>query len=263
MRRCAITCLTLLAAVGSLAPASADVVIPSGASLDLHGGSMLMAGTDVIVSGQFSMGSGSLLDMGSFSVPASGNAALDTGLIVLTGDWSNTGNIHPGSSRVQFVDGATGTSQILGSSNFHDLSFVSSNGKHYAFEVGSTQTVAGSLTIQGTAANPIQFQSTSAPQVANINLAAGGSQSIAHVGVSNVHATGQHLAPSLQNEGGSGNDQGWFGQGTGGGGSITSTPVPTTSQWAALTLGLLLMLFGLQRLAKTRTSKATTPQHHS
>lgn len=52
---------------------------------------------------------------------------------------------------------------------------------------------------------------TASPAIAFLNLATGGSQAIANVGVSNVHATGQRLAPTLTNQGGSGNAVGWFG----------------------------------------------------
>ena len=79
------------------------------------------------------------------------------------------------------------------------------------FQVGTTQTIAGVLQILGTTDNPIQFRSSAPGQVANINLLPGGTQSILHVGVTDVWATGQHLAPDQTNEGGGGNAVNWFG----------------------------------------------------
>ena len=79
------------------------------------------------------------------------------------------------------------------------------------FQVGTTQSIAGLLEIVGTTGKPIQFRSGTLGQVANINLLPGGTQSILHVGVTDVWATGQHLAPNQTNEGGGGNAFNWFG----------------------------------------------------
>ena len=57
---------------------------------------------------------------------------------------------------------------------------------------------------------PIQIASTVPGSAAFLNLLPSGTQSIADVGVSDVRATGQHLAPAGHNEGGAGNDNGWF-----------------------------------------------------
>ncbi len=246
MRKLAMTGMLLVAMLGCALPVAADINIPAGASVELRGGSILMAGTDMSIGGQLALGSGAILDTGSFSTLASGTTHLDAGLVVLSGDWSNAGTITPGSSRVEFIDGTNAASQVLGASAFHAISFVSTTGKHYAFEAGATQNIATGLVIQGTAAKPIQFQSTAAPQVAYINLASGGNQSIAHVGVSNVHASGQHLAPNQHNEGGSGNDLGWFGHTA----LPPFVPVPATSRWAMLLLSLLLVLLALRQAGR-------------
>ena len=106
---------------------------------------------------------------------------------------------------------AIASATISGSSSFANARFVSSIGKNYVFAVGSVQTITGVLEITGTTPQPIQFRSSAPGQVASINLTGTGTQQIVHVGVTDVWATGQPLAPGQQNEGGGGNAKGWFG----------------------------------------------------
>jgi hypothetical protein len=98
---------------------------------------------------------------------------------------------------------------IGGSTTFNNARFVSTTGKNYVFAVGTTQAVGAILEIAGTTPNPIQFRSGTPGQVANVNLLPAGTQQIQHVGVTDVWATGQHLAPNLTNEGGGGKFR-WF-----------------------------------------------------
>jgi hypothetical protein len=112
---------------------------------------------------------------------------------------------------------------IGGSTTFSTRAFVSSAGKNYVLAVGTTQTVGALLEIAGTTPDPIQFRSGAPGQVANVDLLPAGTQQIQHVGVTDVWATGQHLAPALTNEGGSGNAFRWFGSAIG----ADVRPVPT------------------------------------
>jgi len=217
-------------------PAFAQLAIPSGGSLTLNGGSLNLAGTDAQIGGLLSLGGGQLGNAGSIDILANGTFDAGSGQLMLSGNWSDAGSFLAGTSSVDFIDGSTSSSQVLGNTTFANLSLVSATGKNYIFGAGSTQTIAGLLTIAGTAAQPIQFRSSAAGQAANINLLAGGAQSIVHVGVSDVHATGQHLAPSLSNEGGSGNATGWFAA------IVAQTAVPAV---ALSPIGLLLFAFAL------------------
>jgi hypothetical protein len=216
--------------------AAAQLSIPAGGSFALGGGSLNLGGTDLQVGGLFSLGGGSVANVVNVVIGAGATLDASSGQITLSGNWSDAGSFLPGNSQVNFIDGS-GPSQITGNTSFFNLSFVSATGKNYLFAVGSTQTISGLLTITGAAAAPIQFRSTTAGQVANIDLLAGGAQNISNVGVSNVHATGQHLAPSLSNEGGTGDAIGWFGA------AIVSTggvPADTLSP-----LGMLLFAFAM------------------
>ena len=141
-------------------------------------------------------------------------------------------------------------SNITGNTTFFNLSFVSLTGKAYVFQGGSTQTIEDQLQILGTSSFGIQFQSAIPAQFASIDLLNGGAQNIDFVGVSNVHATDQHLAPTLTNDGGSGNAVGWFGQG-GGGGPGTVAPTPVLSSWAMLLLALGLLAVALTSMRRS------------
>lgn len=219
------------------AHAFAQVTIPAAASMSLSGGSLDLAGTSLQVDGTFSLGSGNIDNGGSVTIAAGGNIDGGSGTITLSGDWTDLGIFNAGSGTVSFVDGGVALSNVVGDTTFNNASFVSTTGKSYAFAVGSTQTVGGLLTIQGTAAQGIQFKSATAGQVANIDLLPAGSQAIQYVGVSNVHAVGQHLAPNQTNDGGTGDDTGWFGSITGNG----VVPTPALGTLGMLLLALLLV----------------------
>lgn len=107
-------------------------------------------------------------------------------------------------------------------------------GKNYVFSVGSTQTISGLLEITGTAPQPIQFRSSAPGQVAYINLTPAGVQQIVHVGVTDVWATGQWLAPNQQNEGGGGNANRWFGMPQPGVNPVPALSTPMQGVLAAL-----------------------------
>jgi len=232
-----------------LAPALAGaggISVPAGARLALNGGSAAFAGQDLRVDGALALGAGSLLGLGALYAGAGAQADLGSGLVELAGDWENRGTILAGTSQVRFLDGAA-ESAILGSTAFANLSLVSATGKRYRLESGLTQTVSGLLEIRGAAGAPIQIDVTQPGSTAYLDLLPGGTQAIDHVGVSDVHATGQPLAPTLTNEGGRGNDDGWFGQG--GGGPAAPVPAPTLSPAA---LWLLALAIGLAALRARR-----------
>jgi hypothetical protein len=228
--------LLLLAALA--APVLAQVNVPAGSTFALNGGNVDLGSTSLQVGGTFALGSGNVLNVDSISILNGGILDGGSGSLNLFGDWSDTGTFNAGTGSVNFVDGGTSQSNIGSDSSFNNVSFVSTSGKNYLFAVGSTQSVSGALTILGTPAQGIQFRSSTAGQVANIDLLARGSQNIQYVGVSDVHAIGQHLAPNQTNDGGTGNDTGWFGTYFG----VKAVPAPTLSAIALLLLTLLLAI---------------------
>lgn len=190
---------------------AAGVHVPAGGAFDLRGGRLALADGDVTVAGRFALGAGELFETRAFRILAGGVALFGSGTAQLTGYWENRGSFDAGSSNVRLRDGAATSSAILGSSRFADLSIVSSSGKRYRLESGLTQQVSGLLQIQGSAGLPVQIDVTAPGSIASLELLPGGTQDIANVGVSDVHATGQRLAPQQSNAGGRGNALGWFG----------------------------------------------------
>ena len=161
-----------------------------------------------------------------------------SGLLELAGTWSNFGSFLAGTSTVRFIDGVQAQAGVNGDSLFHNLSFVSGTGKTYVLAVGTTQSIDGLLTILGLPGQAIQMASSTAAQVAYMNLLPGGTQNIHNVGVSDVHAIGLPQAPDESNQGGSGNDLGWFGNTE----LVVGIPLPVLPpSWLAL-LGMLLIL---------------------
>ena len=192
--------------------AAADFIVPANSVVSLNGGTLDLGCTDVTVAGTLQIGSGHVLNARNVTIQPGGTINGGSGDIELGGNWSNTGGFVAGIGTVRFRDlCAIASATISGNSSFAIARFVSSISKNYVFAVGSTQTITSLLEITGTAAQPIQFRSSAPGQVASINLTLAGSQQIVHVGVTDVWATGQWLAPGQQNEGGGGNANRWFG----------------------------------------------------
>jgi hypothetical protein len=237
--------LAITLVVASNPVARADLVVPSGSQYSTGGAQTDLACTDVVVAGTLLVSSGSLVNVRHMTIQAGGTVDGGSGAIQLGGNWSNGGAFSAGTSTVRFNDLCGLTSAAIGgSTTFNNARFVSTTGKNYVFAVGTTQTVGGILEIAGTTPNPIQFRSGMPGQVANVNLIPAGTQQIQHVGVTDVWATGQHLAPNLTNEGGGGNAFRWFGSAIG----SDVRPVPTLGDLATLALAALLAGFGIARL---------------
>ncbi len=226
------------------------LALPPGARLQLDGGRIEAAGGDLFVGGALTLGAGELRGIGALRIAAGGSADFGSGLATVTGDWENRGAFTAGSSKVELRDGPA-ASAILGASQFANLSLVSAAGKRYRFESGLTQIVGGNLQIQGQGP-AIQVDVSVPGSAAFLNLLPGGSQTIANVGVSDVHATGQRLAPTQTNQGGRGNDSGWFG---GGGVAVTPVPVPALSRGLQLLLAAGLILIATRRRAFAAISR--------
>jgi hypothetical protein len=234
-RRVATTAALLLCAI-AVAQAQ-KFSIPSGGAVQVDGGRLALSGGDVLIDGVLGLGAGELRGVGALRIGSGGTADFGSGVATLTGDWENRGIFNAGTSRVELRDGPLAVSSVLGTNPFANLSLVSLTGKRYRFESGFTQRVAANLQIQGTG-QAIQVDVTAPGSVAFLDLLPGGSQSIANVGVSDVHATGQPLAPAQTNQGGTGNDDGWFG----GGPAAPPTPVPAVGWPMLLLLGIGLFV---------------------
>ncbi|MBS0313136.1 MAG: hypothetical protein JSS05_02970 [Proteobacteria bacterium] len=194
--------------------AAANIVVGADDRMSLGGGVADLGCTDVIVEGVFDLGGGALRGVRNVEIRAGGQLlAGGAATISLAGNWSNRGAFDPGNGSVSFVDGpgCASASTISGGSTFFALSIVSSSGKPYQFEAGSTQRVIRTLTLQGTASAPLQIGSTVPGQQGNVHL--DGVQRMSMLAVHDMRATGEWLALGLTNlyVGSNDNVYRWFG----------------------------------------------------
>jgi hypothetical protein len=221
----------------------AQILVPAGAQLSIGSGAVDAGGSDLLINGQVLVQAGSLTGLRGIEIASGGTLDNGSGQISLAGDWINSGVFSGGSGQVNFVDGlGLAAATIAGNSAFANLAFNSVTGKNFTFLVGSVQSIAAQLTILGAPGTPLQFRSSVPGQIASIDLLPAGTQNIAHVGVSDVYAIGQPLAPDLSNEGGSGNDSGWFGNVLLG----EAAALPSSSPIALILLALLLAALALR-----------------
>ena len=248
--------LAALALLAGGQNASADLVVPAGATYALAGGTTDLACTDIVVGGTLDLGGGTILNVRNVTLSAGGAVSLGSGSITLAGNWANTGGtLAAGTGAVNFVDAATcaATSVISGNTTFYTLGITSSEGKLYQFTAGSSQTVQN-LTLSGTAAQPLRIESTTpASPSADINLLASGTQSLSNLAVRGMTASGQWLAAGQTNQAAGGAVLRWFGSG-----SDAVAAVPTLSELSLLATVAALAALGGRR-QRRRLNKNPKP----
>ena len=221
--------------------ANADLVIPSGGSLALNGGSSDLGCTDLIVAGALQVDSGSITGIRNVNIQAGGSVTVTSGTLSLSGDWANAGSFAAGSGLVSFVDlagCATTGGTISGNTTFARLSFTTAVGKTYLIASGSTQTITQQLTIQGAPGLPLVLRGATPGQSAFIALFGG--QSIANFGAADLRATVNWIAPNQTNAI-SGNVSRIFGN--------PSEPIPSLPLGALALLALTLAACARRRMA--------------
>ncbi|GEM_PF-3769849 len=119
------------------------------------------------------------------------NATLDATTnnynLTLTGNWSNSGTFTARLGTVTF-NGAS-SSTISGSTTFYDLKCIIA-GKTLNFESGSTQTVAGTLTLTGASGNLILLRRSGGAGLDQWSIKPQGTVSVSYVDVANSNNTG-------------------------------------------------------------------------
>ncbi len=239
-------CLAAVSVLFAMSIAHADIVVPTGAIVNASASTIDFACTDLIVSGTFNLGTGSLVNVRDVVIQPGGGVSATTGSIALARNWSNLGSFAPSTGTVAFVDNPSCAvaSSITGNSSFYNLSLTSTSGRVITLAQGATQTVLGSLTVTGTAAAPIQVISSSA-MPAFINLS--GSQVISNVGVNNVTASGQWLAIGQTNKIVGGIAPNWFGDGP---------VIPTLSGFALFLLAIFVSFLTFFRDSRSRRTQS-------
>ncbi|MBR0567487.1 IPTL-CTERM sorting domain-containing protein [Azoarcus sp. L1K30] len=201
--------------------AFAQVTVPVGGSVSVPpGGSMNLACTDLLVQGAMNVNSGSVTQGLTVGIDATGVLNGGSGSITLSGDWNNLGTFVPGSGTVVLTDGcASGSSALTGSTVFNNLTLSSTSGHTYVIPSGSSITVNGTLTLQGTVGQPISVVSSSGSP-ATILLGPG-----ATVVRSNANVSGNVFI----------------------GAPASTTAIPTLNAWALAILAMLMAVVPLIR----------------
>lgn len=184
----------LVAALGSAAPSApaAQLTVGAGSSLGLGTGAVDLGCSDLVVTGTFSGGAGSLDQARDVTIQPGGTLDGGAAILQVTGDWTNSGTFTPGTSLVRFPDGCgQTTSAVTGNSTFYDLTFTSGFGRLVSFAAGSTTTVQNFLDLQGAFDNLLQVRSSIAGVEAFLDLQGGHAADF--VDVEDNHATGNTI----------------------------------------------------------------------
>lgn len=228
---------------------AAGIAVGPGASAALGGGMVNLGCGNLEVAGNLDMGAGSIGSAANVTIQ--GVLQGGSGSIALGGDWVNSGAFIAGDSQVTLGDDCSdGTSTVAGDTTFHDLSVLSQSGHQVSWEQGSTTGVLGSLVLRGAAGKLLGLMSAVPGQPWFLILAAGGSQDVAYVSVSDSHASlpGQYMAPGLPDAFDSrddGNNFRWFLD-------SHSFPVPVLNVWGLVLLAALILTSVLSRARRGR-----------
>ncbi|MBX4201008.1 carboxypeptidase-like regulatory domain-containing protein [Candidatus Parcubacteria bacterium] len=123
--------------------------------------------------------------------------------ITVTGNWSNSGTFTPQSGSVTF----NGTNQSLtGSSSFYNFTKMVSSADTMTFAAGATQTIAGTLVLNGASSQLLSLRSSSTPTAWKLTV--NGSQSVTYVDAKDSDASGGAMV-SQTNSTSSGNNTNW------------------------------------------------------
>lgn len=229
--------LIMICVLSSAQVLAAGITIGSGGSISVGSGAIHGGCGDLVNNGTLSLGTGTV-DM-TANVKNAAQLNGDSGLLEFGGDWRNSGVFAAGTGTVAVVD-ECGQSSITfsGSSDFYNLSMVTTAGKTVIFEAGAEQKIASGLVFTGSSGNRLTLRSSVAGTPVFTSLALTGTQFIDWVDVADNVAkeSYQRLAPtypSTLNSVDSGGNSGWFQQ---------MVSVPTLSDWGTLIFVALILL---------------------
>lgn len=211
--------------VSLCAPVAAQVVVPPGSSLDVGGGSMDISCTSLDLQGTLNLGGGTF-SSDSNAVFASGSDITGTGGTISLGGNLSANGTNTGDNTLVLRDGcnAGNTSQLSGTITVQNLVLQSTTGRTFVLPQGANITVLGALTLQGTAAQPVQLTSSGGTAVINLGPNATVTRNFANV-PANVQI-----------------------------GAVTSpAAIPTLSEYGLVLLSLLLAAFAF-RSRRDRTA---------
>lgn len=197
------------------------LVVPSGGSFDVPAaGSVNLACTVLDDQGTFNLNSGQLDQASAVNIGPTGVLNGGSGILNVSGDWTNAGTFNAGTGSVVFQDGCSASPTTLsGDTTFYNLTLSSTSGRTFVLPAGSHITVLGSLTLQGAPGNPIQINSSGGP-TAIVNLGPGAT----------VSSNFANVAANVQI-----------------GAAPSPASIPTLNEYGLIALGLMLCLLAAKQ----------------
>lgn len=260
---CSLLCLSPLAQ-------AAQLQVGAGSRVDFGDATVRLGCADLHVNGSAAASASTLNGIATLNIGAAGGLQAGTAQVALSGDFVRSGSFDAGGSTVSIMDScAHSISRVSGGTVFNHLSVTSGTGKTLELAAGQSTTVLGQLTLQGAQGRLLRLRSSAAGTAAQLSATA--QQSVQFVDVADNRATGEVLAfgkPDQFQSQASGNLFRWFqfdaqgqdqGGGSGGSGGSDIRRVPSLSiAWTA-TLGALLALAGMARMAALRRKPQRSP----
>jgi hypothetical protein len=171
------------------APGAAEVMVDTGASIEVGSAQVDFGCNDLVVAGSFSAGNESVAGARDVAIEPSGVLNGDSATIEVAGDWANAGSFVAGTSTVELRDGCGLASAVIdGDTTFATLDLATATGKQYVFTAGSTQTISQTLALAGEAGNLLTLRSSAPGNAAFLDVqgSAGGD----YVDVQDTQAVG-------------------------------------------------------------------------
>ncbi|WP_139223782.1 hypothetical protein [Delftia deserti] len=260
---CSLLCLSPLAQ-------AAQLQVGAGSRVDFGDATVRLGCADLHVNGSAAASASTLNGIATLNIGAAGGLQAGTAQVALSGDFVRSGSFDAGGSTVSIMDScAHSISRVSGGTVFNHLSVTSGTGKTLELAAGQSTTVLGQLTLQGAQGRLLRLRSSAAGTAAQLSATA--QQSVQFVDVADNRATSEVLAfgkPDQFQSQASGNLFRWFqfdaqgqdqGGGSGGSGGSDIRRVPSLSiAWTA-TLGALLALAGMARMAALRRKPQRSP----
>ncbi len=188
---------------------------------------------DLSVTGTYNLNSGTLNNVDNVAINTGGVLNGDSGILNMSGDWTNNGTFNAGTSTVNMIDGCGVTvATITGNTTFNNLTITSSSGRQINFPAGSTQTVTGAVNFAGAAGVPLKIRSTTPGTPANLDFSGASPQSFSYLDIKDNTVSGLTSKATYSLD--SGNLLGWL--------FLSPAAIPTLSRLGVLLLALLLSL---------------------
>lgn len=170
-----------VACFAAVLPAHAQIVIPPGSVVSVPATGLNLACSNLIVQGTLALGTANVQGADAVDIGSSGTVNGGNGTISLHGNWNNSGQFAAHQSTVIAEDGCgLPATTFTGNTTFFNLIIRSSVGKPFSIPSGATITVLGTLTIQGTAGNPVSLAGSGGGSGGTIRLGPSASMVTSH-----------------------------------------------------------------------------------